>query len=85
MHSVAPDRAQVLMAEEKKTLLERYKVKDSQLPRIQFNDPVARYYGMQKGQVRRYALPFFFFFFLVILHPVMSLKPYVALARRDDR
>ncbi|EFN57043.1 hypothetical protein CHLNCDRAFT_48698 [Chlorella variabilis] len=51
-HSMVPQH-QVLSRLDKAALLERYKVKDTQLPRIQHQDPVARYLGLERGQVVR--------------------------------
>ncbi|KAK7839425.1 dna-directed rna polymerase v subunit 5c [Quercus suber] len=49
-HILMP-KHEILNAEGKQRLLSQYKVKDAQLPRMLETDPVARYYGLEKGQV----------------------------------
>uniref|UniRef100_A0A915ER43 DNA-directed RNA polymerases I, II, and III subunit RPABC1 n=1 Tax=Ditylenchus dipsaci TaxID=166011 RepID=A0A915ER43_9BILA len=49
-HELVPEHI-VLSNDEKLELLAKYKLKESQLPRIQMQDPVSRYFGMKKGQV----------------------------------
>jgi DNA-directed RNA polymerase I, II, and III subunit RPABC1 len=41
----------VLLKEDCKKLLEKYSIKESQLPKINKNDPVARYLGIEKNQI----------------------------------
>jgi len=48
-HQFVPEHI-LMTPDEKKELLTRYKLKDSQLPRIQQGDPVARYFGLKRGQ-----------------------------------
>lgn len=49
-HELVP-KHEVLSDDEKQTLLKQYKLKDTQLPRMRPEDPVARYFGLVRGQV----------------------------------
>jgi len=49
-HKLVPQH-DVLSPQQKQELLDRYRLKPYQLPRILVRDPIARYYGLKQGQV----------------------------------
>ncbi|KAM7202058.1 RNA polymerase [Rhypophila sp. PSN 637] len=49
-HKLVPKHI-LLSRDEKTALLKRYRLKETQLPRILAKDPVARYLGLKRGQV----------------------------------
>ncbi|XP_059597515.1 DNA-directed RNA polymerase V subunit 5C isoform X3 [Vitis vinifera] len=48
---VSVPKHEILSAQEKRKLVNKYKLEDKQFPIMQKDDAIARYYGLEKGQV----------------------------------
>merc|ERR1719472_184664 len=55
-HELVPKHVP-LTDQEKQQLLNRYKMKPSQLPRVQMSDPLPRYFGLQRDDVMKIIRP----------------------------
>ena len=55
-HMLVPKHS-VISAAEKAELLKRYRAKENQLPKIQCEDPVAKYFGVKRGDVMKIIRP----------------------------
>lgn len=66
-HELVPEHV-VMTTDEKQELLLRYKLKENQLMRIQAGDPVARYFGLKRGQVS-HRTPKIFTKLTIFTHP----------------
>jgi len=55
-HMLVPTHS-VISDAEKAELLKRYRAKENQLPKIQCEDPVAKYFGVRRGQVMKIVRP----------------------------
>jgi DNA-directed RNA polymerase I, II, and III subunit RPABC1 len=49
-HELVPKHI-IVNDEEKKAVLKKYRIKESQLPKIIISDPVAKYLGLRRGQL----------------------------------
>ena len=52
LHDMVPKHS-VLKNEDKMALLEKYRIKEHQLPKILMRDPLAKYFGVNRGQVMK--------------------------------
>ena len=55
-HNLVP-KHEILSKTQAKCLLKKYCLKENQLPRIQKNDPIARYLGLQKNEIIKIIRP----------------------------